>query len=304
MVHLLRNSIVPRWTCRAKVAGTVVVVMLANLLVSHKLAAQSPVHYRYQGNEPPGAIGSWQLLRGGPLPGYFQPVEIRAPKGALVSLAVEGDFGPPIATPFRVGMLIAPVYRLRVTNIPLHEGEEVFPTIEVIDRLYPPAGQAPRFPIPIELSQEDLELALAGHFVMRVVYLEDANHALPAGPPCVEQNWFDAGPGANPVEVADRLGRPMAILRMGGRVPDKQSGAPDCQFLRGCPPFIPLKGSCETGNCGPEPVPVSDQTKPVAEVPPLKSKQPPSRVIRTVARPEKSRVSFLNSDVRNEPAQR
>jgi len=180
----------------------------------------------------------------------------------LISLAVDGRFAQPINTPFRVGMLIAPVYRLRVTNIPLHEGAEVFPTIEVIDRLYPPAGQAPRFPIPIELTQGDLELALEGHYVTRVVYLEDPEHVLPTGPPCKEQNWFDAGPGSNPVEVADRLGRLMAIVRLGGRVPDGRTG-PDCQFLAGCPPFIPLRGTCEHP-CAPEPVPVSKETKPVA----------------------------------------
>ena len=72
---------------------------------STQLAAQNQnVHYRYQGNEPPGAIGSWQLLRGGPLPGYFQPVEIKAPQGALVSLAVDGTFLPSIPAPVRVGM--------------------------------------------------------------------------------------------------------------------------------------------------------------------------------------------------------
>ena len=235
MVVQLRNSGARQRSHRAWVARLVTIVIGTVLAGSQTLSAQnSNVHYRYQGTEPPGAIGSWQLLRGGPLPGYFQPVEIRAPQGTLISLAVEGNFAEPVATPFRVGMLIAPVYRLRVTSIPLHEGAEVFPTIEVIDRLYPPSGQAPRFPIPIELTQEDIELALEGHYVTRVIYLEDPEHVLPAGPPCKEQNWFDAGPGANPVEVADRLGRPMAILRLGGRVPDSRSG-PDCQFLAGCP---------------------------------------------------------------------
>ena len=52
-------------------------------------AQQPPVHYLHQGIMPPGAIGSRQLQRGGPLPGFFQPVEIKAPPGALISLAVE-----------------------------------------------------------------------------------------------------------------------------------------------------------------------------------------------------------------------
>ena len=42
----------------------------------------------------------------------------------------------------KAGLLIGSVYRLRVTSIPLAEGLEVFPTIEVIDRLYAPLGPA------------------------------------------------------------------------------------------------------------------------------------------------------------------
>ena len=55
-------------------------------------AAAPPVHYHHAGIMPPGAIGSQQLQRGGPLPGYFQPVEIKAPQGALISTAASGDF--------------------------------------------------------------------------------------------------------------------------------------------------------------------------------------------------------------------
>jgi hypothetical protein len=220
----------------ARMVATVGIVVMA---ASHQLAAQTPdVHYRYQGNEPPGAIGSMQLQRGGPLAGYFQPVEIKAPQGALISLAVDGAFDTPRAAP-RVGLLIGQVYRVRVTSINLHPGREVFPTIEVIDRLYPPAGQAPRFPIPIELPQEDLELALDGNYITRVIYLEDPDRALPVPSAGKEQNWFDAGPGSNPVYMADRLGRPMAIVRIGGRLPDQRMG-PDAAFMMGSPQFYIL----------------------------------------------------------------
>lgn len=194
------------------------------------------MHYRHGGLAPPGAIGSVQLQRGGPLPGYFQPVEIRAPQGARISLAVSGAFDAPQATPLRIGLLIAPVYRLKVSNLPGHEGQEVFPTIELIDRLYPPRGQERRFPVPIELTAEDLALALDGKYVTRVIYLEDPDMALPVAQRADQQEWFDAGPGVNPVQEADRWGRPLAIVRLGGRVPDDRRG-PDMQFLGGCPPF-------------------------------------------------------------------
>jgi len=213
------------------------VVALGWLGVAAPAAAQQPgVHYLHQGVMPPGAIGGRQLLRGGPLPGYFQPVEIKAPQGALVSLAVAGDFDQPKAAPRRAGFLIGQVYRMRVMNIHLHPGEEVFPTIEVIDRLYPPRGQETRFAIPVELTHEDLELALQGKFVTRVIYLEDPRTALPVAENPREQEWFEIGPGGDPLAAADALGRPVAILRMGARLPGAQG--PDAQFLFGCPPFV------------------------------------------------------------------
>lgn len=201
-------------------------------------AQEPPVHYQHHGVMPPGAIGAQRLERGGPVPGHFQPVEIKAPLGASVALAGPGQFGDPEAAPIRVGMLIAPVYRLRVTNIPQRPGEEVFPTVEVIDRLYAPHGQEQRFAIPVELTQDDLELALAGKLVTRVIYVEDPQRALPVGAEAAAgQNWFEAAPGRDPLAIADQLGRPVAILRLGGRVPlDPEQ--PEGDFLGACPPYL------------------------------------------------------------------
>src|SRR5262245_51993488 len=128
----------------------------SSLLVTLALATCLPVaasaqtvwHLQNKADAPPGVIGQRQLQRGGPLPGYFQPVEVNAPVGAIISAAAEGTFVEPGGEKLLAGMLIGQVYRLKVGNIAGHEGKEVFPTIEVIDRLYPPPGQACRFPIP------------------------------------------------------------------------------------------------------------------------------------------------------------
>ena len=76
--------------------------------------------------------------------------------------------------------------------------------------------------MPVELTEEDLKLALAGKFVTRVIYLEDPRNALPVRDDPQEQTWFEAAPGQDPLAVADGLGRPVAILRMGGRLPDRR----------------------------------------------------------------------------------
>jgi hypothetical protein len=217
------------------------------------LHAQQPnVHYWHQGIMPPGAIGSRQLQRGGPLPGFFQPVEIKVPSGAQVSLTVDSQFDQPQANSRKAGMLIGAVYRMRVTHIRLAEGAEVFPTVEVVDRIYAPVGQELRFPIPIDITEEDLKLALAGKFVTRVIYLEDPRHALPAREVNKSQNWFEAAPGQDPLAVADGLGRPVAILRLGGRLPDQGD---DPFFFFGSPPFVacpPEQAAAPTGPAAPK----------------------------------------------------
>jgi hypothetical protein len=207
-------------------------------LTASATQAQGPrVHYEHAGKLPPGAIGSQQLLRGGPLPGYFQPVEIKAPTGALVSLAIDNQFSAPQATPLRIGMLIAPVYRFRVSQIPDRPGAEVYPTIEVVNRIYPPLGEEFRFPVPIELTLEELEMALNGKFVTRVIYLEDPKQAVPvATGGDVAQTFFEVRPTDDPLAVADQLGRPVAILRLGGRLPE--ATGPDARFMYGSPMLL------------------------------------------------------------------
>lgn len=213
-------------------------LVLWSLGYATTLSAQQPsVHYLHHGVMPPGAIGSAQLQRGGPLPGYYQPVEIKAPAGALVSLAVDQQFDRSQQGPRKAGFLIGAVYRLRVTNIRLAAGVEVFPTIEVIDRLYAPPGQACRFPIPIEITEDDLRLAADGKFVTRVIYLEDPQNAIPARENPQHQDWFEAAAGQDPLAVADGLGRPVAILRLGGRLPDQKL---DTQFFFGSPAWLDI----------------------------------------------------------------
>ena len=154
-------------------------------------------------------------------------------------------FDPSQPAPRKAGFLIGAVYRIRVTNIRLAEGLEVFPTIEIIDRLYAPPDQQRRFAIPVDIAEDDLKLAIDGKFVTRVIYLEDPRHALPARDDPQMQNWFEAAPGQDPLAVADGLGRPVAILRLGARLPDpSEMQAP--AFFYGSPPFTALPPAPET----------------------------------------------------------
>ena len=235
-VRLLLRPTTPGRLVRVPGRMLVVIAILSASSATPAEAQRPAVHWQHAGIMPPGAIGSQRLGRGGPLSGYFQPVFLQGPKGAVVAWTAGSQFGPDQTMPVTLGMLVAPVYRLRVSNIPNHPGAEVFPTVEVIDRLYPPEGQALRFPIPVVLTQEELEMALDGSYVTRVIYLEDPDQALPQAQIDGEQNYFEVVAGDDPLASADRLGRPVAILRIGGRLPGPEG--PDQHFLAGSPPVM------------------------------------------------------------------
>ncbi len=169
----------------------------------------------------------------------FNPVEFSGPKGLTVSLAEGEAFTEPMVGPARAALLVGPVYRLKLGGVPRHEGEELFPTVEVIDRLYPPLGREHRFPIPIVFDEDDLERALNGEMVLRVVYLEDSEIAEPVSYADGIQRVQDLTGREDALQVADRMGRPMAIIRLGSRVP--VNGEVTSAFLYGCPPWRPLK---------------------------------------------------------------
>lgn len=227
------------WTCHR--TAVLASLLAACACLERPAHGQHGVHYPHGPWSPPGHVGRAALARGGPLLGYFQPVQIILPEGAAISLAAHGTFTEPASAPLKVGLLIGQVYRLRISEIPDYPGEELFPTIELVDRLYPPPGLRWKFPIPVEITQADLKAAFTGRFVTRVVYLEDPEHALPVQGDPLHPAWWESAPRENPLELADRLGRPMAIVRLGGRVPNPDLES-DPAFLAGCPPFtVPVE---------------------------------------------------------------
>ncbi len=179
-----------------------------------------PPHYFSDARMPPGAVGQQQLWRAATLvPYYFQPVRLIVPGNALVSVAENGKFSAAQPHELKVGLLVGRIYRFRVSNIDGWEEIEVFPSVEVLSRLHPPESLRWRYPIPVVLTEEDLRLAIEGRLVTRVVYLEDPHQAAPIAQRPDEQPFYDADPSENILMTADRLGRPMLIVRLGSRVP-------------------------------------------------------------------------------------
>jgi hypothetical protein len=137
------------------------------------------------------------------------------------------------------GLLIGGVYRFQITHIPGAEGAELFPTIEVIDRTYPPPGLATRYPIEVMLDEEDFKAALSGQLVTRVIYLEDPETATPMVQTPETNRPLELADNQDALEVADQLGRPVAIVRIGSVAPPSaQALLPE--FFFGYPAWAPI----------------------------------------------------------------
>ena len=112
-------------------------------------------------------------------------------------------------------------YRLRIANIPERPGVEVFPVIEVVGHLHRPEGIDPgKYPIRVIFTLDDIDAVLnQGRLVTKVIYLEDPDQALPFHLPKDQIPVVSLNPTEHPLRVAAALGRPMAIVRIGGRRP-------------------------------------------------------------------------------------
>jgi len=169
---------------------------------------------------PPGTAAQWAVNAGRVAPFSFQPIRVLLPAAGQVTCFESLD--RPVELPeARGGLMVGRMYRLRISGLEDFAGVEFFPSIELVDRLHPPAGREGDFPMEIEFTIEELEWAANGRLVTKVIYLEQ--------PDRVPTTLLDRDrmarivtlePSRNILAEADSLGRPMAIVRLGGRTPD------------------------------------------------------------------------------------
>ena len=219
----------------------------AVLLNAGFAVAQNPgSHYLHRPSLPTGELASFYRLSGADLESA-QPVAWRLPKGVRVGIAAPGgyvfnakiDFDearfPWLANAF--ALQPGRVYRFQLTDIPFNPDRALYPTLELVGRLNPPAGREWDFPIEIDLPQADLELALQGNLVTRVVFLENSENARPTDADRSTADLTVEVPNNyDPVAVAASKGRVLAILRVGSRAPVDLPNAEN-SFYFGLPPF-------------------------------------------------------------------
>ncbi len=199
---------------------TAAALMMAVGTVSAQQHGYSPIDLR-----TPGMAGRWSATTKPGIDQCPQPVRVELPGGGLVTFfSGSANIGASPA-PAQVSLIVGPVYRIQISDMPDFPGAELYPTIELVDRLHPPDGRAHEFPIPIAITAEEIEIALQDRLVTKVIYLEQPEHASPQEPG--EPRHITELPACtNLLQAAGQRGRPMAILRLGGRVPDKRSVEP------------------------------------------------------------------------------
>ena len=176
-------------------------------------------HQLLNSRMPPGIASQLKLLGNSKLVNYVQPVRLIAPDGARVAILSDGATTEANGSRLTVGMSAGLVYRFRVDFVDVETPRTLYPSIEIVDRLYPPKGQETQFPVQVVLNENDLAQASGGKMVTKVIYLERAESTVPRSPKETDQPYFDVPGGQDPLIVAGGLGRPLAILRMGSRVP-------------------------------------------------------------------------------------
>ena len=191
---------------------------------------------------PPGMAAQFYQVSDPALRGHVQPVQLVAPTDTTIEIGdAASNFGQARTSQMSIGMAVGYVYRFKLSNLPVLNavGESLYPSIEVFGKLSPPAGLEKDFPIQVVVTPDDIELALTGRMVTRVIYLEDPRGDLPHLHTTTDQPSIDVPRGQDPLRAAEQMGRPMAILRMGSRVPMENEIAEWFTFGIAAPTVLP-----------------------------------------------------------------
>lgn len=195
------------------------------LLATPRGADAQERYYPLDQATPPGVYGAWSGWQQRQMPQRLQAVQVILPEEGTVIFYSSVRQKPIVQkSPGQAAIALGHAYRLeiRVSNPNPFEKEtpevSLYPTIELVDVLHPPAGREDEFPIPVTITEEEIELALEGRLVTKVIYLEPAKESNPLT--IHQQNpTLNVAPNRNVIEEADRRGRPMLVLRMGARRP-------------------------------------------------------------------------------------
>lgn len=145
-------------------------------------------------------------------------VRFALPPGMKVTFFQGAPTGKQFAAPVTVGLRPGYIYRMQLSDHPRFPAAELFPTLEVRGTLRLPCGfRAADYPAPVTFSDEEIQHVLDGAYVTKVVYLEHPDTAAPLATRPDQPLETTLRPGDKLLEEARALGRPLLVIRLGGR---------------------------------------------------------------------------------------
>jgi uncharacterized repeat protein (TIGR01451 family) len=148
----------------------------------------------------------------------LQPVRFVGPEGMHATFYQGRPEGRDFEAPVNVGMRTGYIYRVKLSGMTQFPGVELYPSLEVRGCIQlPPRMNPGEHPAPVVLTDDDIQKALDGTLITKVVYLEDPNKAASLS---WKQDQPPEGvlpPDRDPWADAWSLGRPLIIVRLGER---------------------------------------------------------------------------------------
>lgn len=171
-------------------------------------------------NLPPVMAPLPQPGMGLPVPAPVLAAKVLAPKGVRVAVHAGSPLARMYDTPVVMGFRPGYVYKLELSNLPYHPGRMLYPEVEVRGMLVPRAGMKYMdWPAPLVFSQADIERALAGAVIVKAVYLEDPEKAIPTEFGLNAPVELPAGSEEEAIREAIANGRLVAVVRLGNKIP-------------------------------------------------------------------------------------
>lgn len=183
------------------------------------------------GQGAPGAVAAFgAIMVGGPQPPAALPApaplvaaKFLTPQGVRVTAFPGSGLSRMFDAPTVLGLRPGFVYRFELTNLPYNPGKALYPEVEVRGVLVPrPGMKYMDYPLPLVFSLADIERALSGAMVTKVIYMEDPEKAVPSLAPADFPIEVSEDTEKAALRAANENGRLMAIVRLGDRKPSPQ----------------------------------------------------------------------------------
>jgi uncharacterized repeat protein (TIGR01451 family) len=172
------------------------------------------------------AVGGYPLIAGGPVrpcpgcllvPSPVLYIRVNAP-GKTQSTFFDGPAPRTFDNPTVVGLRPGYIYRFKLSNLEGYPKLSLYPTIKVFGSLMLPKPMAVAdFPAPINFTQDEINRALHGTLISKLMVLEDPEKALPVAAETNVPLEYEAKNERDLEAEARRRGRILLLLQFGER---------------------------------------------------------------------------------------